>query len=639
MGSGTEDEVVLERAMTQLRVADSLSLTANATIRPRDEWTRGNTSSALPRISIDLREGVEAPLREGSSADFSVLSTLGEGGMGRVHLAHQRSLEREVAIKTLRPNAPPVATRALMREARLTGLLEHPGVIPVHAFGVDEGARPLLVMKRIAGEHFGALLADPAHPAWGTRGERMGASLEILIHVCQTLEFAHQRGIVHRDIKPENIMVGAFGEVYLLDWGIAASASDLADDGQLVGTPAYMAPEMARGTKADVRTDVYLLGATLHHILTGQAPHDRDNVQAVLRSALASAPVEYDGNVPAELASLCNRAMHRDPASRPQSALAFRKELEDFLRHRGARALADAAGERLAELRGLLAIAPLEAEDLATAYRLANEARFGFTQALREHPESTSARDGARTTIEALIDLELRQEHPKAAGALLRELGEAPRDLVARLDEVSRRVAERARNEEKLRSLARDLDPSVQARQRMVLFGAHAVFVGLVGVMGLLARRVPTPAQMILSSVVALVVVAGGNAILGRRMATNAFNRQGIGLLQIAIAGAILNRTAGYFLGSPTHVLYIGDLVIGTVVYAAGGVTLFRGMWACVPVVVAGIAAAVRWPVHAHKIFSVAIVAALITVSVIMGRARAKGASDVPNARGSEPHL
>src|SRR5262249_53205231 len=156
--------------------------------------------------------------------------------------------------------------------------------------------------------------------------------------------FAHSRGVIHRDIKPENIMVGGFGEVYLLDWGIAATVGD-GHSHTLVGTPAYLAPEMVLGEPLTAQTDVYLLGATLHEILTGRTRHAGSTVMEVLHLAAQSTPFQYDASIPDELARLCNRATARAPKDRPASAAELREALVDYLRHATARALGEAAVE------------------------------------------------------------------------------------------------------------------------------------------------------------------------------------------------------------------------------------------------------------------------------------------------------
>jgi serine/threonine-protein kinase len=194
------------------------------------EATGRTVHYTLPATVVDLpSESLVVPpvSMDGAQSDFDVAGTIGEGGMGRVLLARQRSLARDVAIKTLKDDASPRDRAALVREARVSGSLEHPGIVPVHTLGADGAGRPLLVMKRIVGVDWETLLRNPDHAAWrtviGEAGDRLDASLEILGRVCRALELAHDRGVIHRDVKPSNVMVGSFGEVYLVDWGLATA--------------------------------------------------------------------------------------------------------------------------------------------------------------------------------------------------------------------------------------------------------------------------------------------------------------------------------------------------------------------------------------------------------------------------------
>jgi serine/threonine-protein kinase len=213
--------------------------------------------------------------------------------MGVVHLAEQRSLEREVAVKVSTTTEPSIIG-ALVREARIMGALEHPNLVPVHALGADAEGAPMLVMKRVDGVTWRELLDDDAHEAWtpllAGHGDKLRAQVDILIQVCRALAFAHARGVIHRDLKPENVMIGRFGEVYVLDWGAALRLSERASEpAALVGTPGYLAPEMARAdpTLVDVRTDVYLIGATLYEVLARRMPHDAPTAVAALVKALS----------------------------------------------------------------------------------------------------------------------------------------------------------------------------------------------------------------------------------------------------------------------------------------------------------------------------------------------------------------
>ena len=180
---------------------------------------------------------------------------LGEGGMGVVHLEKQVALDRKVAIKFLRADTRTAHdVEALLSEAWRAGALEHPNILPIHALSLDEAGYPVIVMKRIEGVTWQALLRDPAAMAAHAPGKHpLDEHLRILQQVCNAAHFAHTRGIVHRDLKPENVMVGSFGEVYVVDWGLACAPGPA---GQLAGTPAYMAPEMTGRGDISVQTDV-----------------------------------------------------------------------------------------------------------------------------------------------------------------------------------------------------------------------------------------------------------------------------------------------------------------------------------------------------------------------------------------------
>ncbi|HEU5060168.1 MAG TPA: serine/threonine-protein kinase, partial [Kofleriaceae bacterium] len=387
----------------------------------------------LPHISVSEvpDDGVPAPAAPGP--DLVVVGVLGEGGMGRVHLARQRSLEREVALKRPHPGASEGDAQLLRAEAVVTGNLEHPNIVPVHALGVDAGGRPLIVMKRVDGVSWRELLRDGDHPGWARREPNREARqvwhLGILAQLCNAIAFAHSRGFVHRDMKPDNVMVGEFGEVYLIDWGVAVKIGSRArgSDGSpvLIGTPAYMAPEMAQGGALDERTDVYLLGASLHEVLTGRVRHPGADLHAVTLQAITSAPVDYGGGVPDELAGLANRATARDPADRPADALAFRQALLDHLLHRASLRLSGEADR---------ALTAIERDPAAAEGRAFDECRFGYRQALREWPDNPDALRGLRRCAVATVRLEIARRNAAAARAALADLVDPPAGLT---DEVA----------------------------------------------------------------------------------------------------------------------------------------------------------------------------------------------------------
>ncbi len=574
----------------------------------------------LPKISLDL--ATELSARDAiTGPDLAIVRTIGEGGMGRVHLARQRSLDRDVAVKTLKEDASAAATAGLFREARLTGSLEHPGVIPVHALGVDARGGPLLVMKRVEGVDWGTLLANAEHPLWAiltAKADRLAANLAILTHVCRTIEFAHSRGILHRDVKPENVMVGSYGEVYLVDWGIATPlVGPSTGDQGIAGTPAYMAPEMFFGMTLDARTDVYLLGATLHEVLTGRSRHEGKDIMEVLRSVAASPPVAYDETVPELLGALCNAATARDRAARPRDAAAFRDQIAEFLQRRSALALSDAAFERLLLFNELLdGAAPNEApSDLSRAYRLATEARFGFVQSLREHPSDVAASAGLRASILALVELEIRQKHADTAEALLREVDSSDPSLSLRLAAVRAEDETRKREVARLEAIDHDLDPTVEAAPRALLVAMLVALVGTITVVAITFGAL-TRLKVVIFGGVFLAVVLVGIVAFRKRLASNAFNRRLSNLIVLVTLFIEAERVIGYFSEIPVAQMFTTDLWMSAAGVGAAAITLRSRLWLGAVSSVVGALLTTRFPESAASIFSAAMATTFVLVGV-----------------------
>jgi len=341
----SEDELAHTLEMTPVHFAEiarTVARNPGSTIEPE----RLRSSAAGKRALEGLGGERSAP---GIAGGLDMGLTIGEGGMGIVRIAMQRSLGRKVAVKTLRSKMKnEQATLRLLREAWVTGALEHPNIVPVYDLGLDEDGSPIIVLKHIEGLAWSELIGDAAAVK-----ERFGAvdllehNLRILVQLCNAVSLAHSRGVLHRDLKPDNVMIGRFGEVYLVDWGIAVSMNPdptgrlplAAEATEMAGTPSYMAPEML-GTsgKLDERTDVYLLGAILHEILVGRPPHLGESFPQIVTSILRSSFAFPDG-VPSQLAELASRAMSRSATDRFASADELRKQLEWYLRHRGSLAL------------------------------------------------------------------------------------------------------------------------------------------------------------------------------------------------------------------------------------------------------------------------------------------------------------
>ncbi|MCC6527407.1 MAG: serine/threonine protein kinase [Polyangiaceae bacterium] len=453
--------------------AATIAADPRATIVPE----HATPDSAGRRALDELTELAARATRDGS---LTVEGTLGEGGMGVVHLATQRSLGRKVAVKTLRTeHRNRSATLKLLREAWVTGSLEHPNVLPVYDVALDPEGVPHIVLKRIEGEPWSRLMrADESARARLGVADLLDFNLDVLMQTSRALHFAHSRGILHRDVKPDNVMVGAHGEVYLLDWGIAVA---LCDDGtgrmpvvgperELAGTPCYMAPEMlgAEFGELGVASDVYLLGAVLHEVLAGRPPHEGPNAMAIVSSVLLSRP-KLGPEVPAELAAIVERAMQPDPAARFPSAEAFRLAVQDFLHQRGSLRLAERAHKRLAELVARLD-APREGEGSkewrAETYNLFGECRFGFREALAASPELATAQEGLRSATGAMIRYELSAGDARAAASLLAELPDAPAELAGA---VERALAEHEERQKRFAALEREHDMGTGQRTRWFL--------------------------------------------------------------------------------------------------------------------------------------------------------------------------
>jgi len=212
-----------------------------------------------------LRDVADWPIF--ASDRYEVVAPLARGGMGTVYRANDRELDRPVAIKVLSPTAWSSESLDRMRqETRILAQLEHPGVVPIYDVGQLEDGRLFYVMKLVRGQRL------DEHAAGRTLAER----LRLFVRVCDPVAFAHARGVVHRDLKPENVMVGEFGEVLVMDWGIAvghAGGHANGASGTIAGTRAYMAPEQARGEAVDARADIFSLGAILE-FLAAVAPKD-----------------------------------------------------------------------------------------------------------------------------------------------------------------------------------------------------------------------------------------------------------------------------------------------------------------------------------------------------------------------------
>jgi len=310
----------------------------------------------------------------GTAAErYEVLGEVARGGMGVILKVRDRGFRRDLAMKvlpdeTLEPDSSRVESQRASRfldEAQVTGQLEHPGVIPVYEVGVDEQRRLFFTMRLVKGKTLSEVFKLAREGAEGWTATR---ALGVLLKVCETMAFAHDKGVVHRDLKPANVMVGRFGETYVMDWGLAKVTGDARQEardatmhsvlttaraeegargdsshatleGQVMGTPAYMPPEQARGEvqRLGPRSDVYSVGAMLYHLLVGNAPYADDGEKdalAILGRVKEAAPralEEIAPGVSPELVAVCNKAMAREPEARYGSMLELADDLHAYL--------------------------------------------------------------------------------------------------------------------------------------------------------------------------------------------------------------------------------------------------------------------------------------------------------------------
>ncbi len=330
----------------------------------------GRTTISAPRPDDGQSEGLGAVQLSGEGR-YEPRAALGSGGMGRVDAVWDRDLMRELAIKQLhgRLAKDGLALRQFLWEARVTAHLDHPNIVPVHDLGLDASGQLYFSMKRVRGRSLAELIdllsaLDPtrcrevdccvrARPEpgedklvaeFGPRKRR----LRVFVEICQAIAYAHERGVLHRDLKPANAMIGEFGEVLVMDWGLALPIrergeqalaelmpADLqATDDKLHGTPRYMAPELLLGKGADVRTDIYALGVLLYELLALRRPHDATSVPALvvqITEGTATPLAEAAPQLPGSIVAVVEKAMAKDPERRYASVGELIEDVEAVL--------------------------------------------------------------------------------------------------------------------------------------------------------------------------------------------------------------------------------------------------------------------------------------------------------------------
>ncbi|MEZ4459478.1 MAG: serine/threonine-protein kinase [bacterium] len=534
----------------------TLQIGHDKTIVPQNQSYRSTREvmNSLPRMSVDGDSGL--------GGDLKIKGKIGAGGMGMVRLAEQAPLDRLVAVKSPLAGREEGAVNSLLQEAYITGMVEHPNVVPIYTLGRSESGEPLIVMKRIEGVAWQDVLNDPSRAPTADAVD-LHWHLRILIEVCDAVRYAHNRGVIHRDIKPENVMIGQYGEVYLLDWGIAVSLNrsenpmlrHVSEATGVAGTPSYMAPEMTDDTaiNVDVRTDVYLLGAVLHEIITGTTRHEGESLMKVFFAALQSEPVEYGPDVPRELGNIANKATSKEREDRYQTVAEFQQAILDYIEHRASIELSEAADDQWSRLSELLSLERDPAQELEL-HDLFGECRFGYRQALRLWGDNVPARDGLQRCLQALIEYYIESKNDVGAAATLKELPTPVPELNDRVTKLAELRALEEREMAKLRrfSAANDLAKGSTARSVVaIVLGLFWGYSNLSSQWALNAGEIPDPMLDHVTSTGRTVSIAVLMMVIFRKaLFSNAANRRIMFVMIAALFAVTCARVGAYWVGA-----------------------------------------------------------------------------------------
>lgn len=422
------------------------------TIRQKETVT--GFRSSLPVKSRFIREKRKAPELTPPKTladvpDYELLDIIGEGGMGVVYAAHQSSIARTVAVKMLKPSAKLRDDQRdkFISEAVVTGELDHPNIVPIYDLGSNDQGALFYSMKRVRGIPWDKVIDQ----------KQLDENLSILLRVADAVAFAHAGGVIHRDLKPENVMLGDYGEVLVMDWGLARITPEFAhvdavyQADSLGGTPAYMAPEMAKGPVENITktSDVYLLGAILYEIIGGQPPHSGRDVMQCLMAASQNKidPIRYEG----ELKAIALKAMATRREDRYQTVKEFQEAVRVYQSHSESLVLTAHAKQNLQKARD------------SNDYQLYARALYGFQESLSLWDANHRARHLLRETQLDYANCALQNGDLDLAASLLDTSHDTHRELMTKI--------ESARKERNAR----------QRRLRLAKMAVAALIVGIIG--------------------------------------------------------------------------------------------------------------------------------------------------------------
>ncbi len=342
--AGSREDPDPDAFLAYLRERDLIDANAFVELHGFDEIALDDPEEPDPRPGQGARR-----------ARYDLLGPVGKGAMGIVHVARDLDLRRKVAFKSMLRHDP-LLHRRFLDEVRITAQLDHPNIVPVYSIEHDAEGRPAYAMKLVRGRTLERILAD-AHTT-GKAEMDLPARLEVFLKVCEAVSYAHAKGIIHRDLKPANVMIGRFGEVYVMDWGIAKlvgqperpgaeivqeDAPDRTRYGALVGTPAYMSPEQANGDGEHLGplSDQFALGLVLHEIVYLHGARRADDVVGLLLKASSGEVDSPKRWAPAELAAIVRKATAPRPDDRYASVQALEADVRRYLRGDVTEALPD----------------------------------------------------------------------------------------------------------------------------------------------------------------------------------------------------------------------------------------------------------------------------------------------------------
>ena len=406
----------IERAWqgTLASVPQGFQQTLNNRSETQETTQQHGTSLSIGKRRINKRH-------DKGQGDYELKELIGKGAMGQVWGARQASLDRDVAIKIPNPEiaaAGSLGESQFISEVVVTGKLEHPNIVPIYELGRDANGLPFYSMKHVQGKPWNEAI----------RGKNEQENIEVLMKVCDALAFAHAHNFLHRDIKPENVIVGEFGEVAVMDWGIAISLSEdpnrswAAVASGPAGTPAYMAPEMAAHNSSElgVVSDVYLLGAVLYEIVTGKPPHPQTaGTREALFAAASNLIVSTDQT--GELVDIARKAMATDVRDRYKTVSDFQNALRLHQSHHESEKLTRSAESHLSS-----------AEQDGNSDKYAR-ARFAFEESIKLWPENRSAHLGLNQATLAYATHALRESDFSLGLSILDEQNESHRPVFAKL--------------------------------------------------------------------------------------------------------------------------------------------------------------------------------------------------------------